>query len=430
MFRPSYKLYALSVLTLVHTLNLLDRGLMGLLLQSIKVDLQLSDSQLGFVTGIAFALFYATVGLPMARCADRGNRATLASIAIGLWGTTVMLCLAVANFSQLVFARIAAAIGEAGCMPPTYSLVGDYFPGAAERIRALAVYTSAGALASLLSMLVGGWLNEIHGWRVTFFIAGIPGLILAIVVKLTIVEPRVGSLHTGSMPSAPPIGEVLKLLWRQGSSRHLIVALVLLFTLGSGLAPWYATFMIRSHGMGTAELGLWMGLIFCLGSISGVLLGGYVTGRWFAHDERSQMRLCAVMMAVVLPGFVSFLLLPEKHQALLALIPLVVVSGFFAGPTYALLQRLVPASMRATAFAIVMLLANLIGMGIGPQVVGILSDWLTPSMGSDSLRYAMLGMSLLSLWTAYHFGRAGRTVKEDLADMAASGRQSAAPALS
>jgi MFS family permease len=404
--------YVLVILTLVYTLNFLDRGLIILLLEPIKEDLQLSDTQLGFLTGIAFGLFYATLGIPFARFADRGNRVTLTSIAIGLWGVTVMSCLYVSNFVQLVFARVAAAVGESGCMPPTYSLVGDYFPGAGERTRAMAVYMLAGPLAALISFVVGGWLNEQYGWRMTFFLIGIPGLLLAVLVKLTVRDPRVGVRAAGT--SIPRLVDVLRLLWSQRSSRHLIVAIVLLFTMGYGLGPWYAAFMMRSHGMETAELGWWLGSIFGVSGVAGILLGGYVNGRWFAADERGQMRLSAFVIASMVPCFVLFLLLPQKHQALLALTPLVMVSNFFFGPTFALLQRLVTADMRATTIAVVMLLANLIGMGIGPQIVGIISDALVPTLGSDSLRYAMLIMSTVALWGAWHFWQAGATIAREL----------------
>src|SRR5688572_23768263 len=170
VFDAHYKRYALVMLTAVYMLNLVDRGLMMLLLQPIKDDLQLSDTQLGFLTGIAFGLFYAILGLPIARWADRGNRVTITSLAIGLWSLTVMACVLVGNFVQLVAARIAAAVGEAGCMPPTYSLLGDYFPGAAERTQAMSVYWMAAPLSALFTFIVGGWLNELYGWRITFFL--------------------------------------------------------------------------------------------------------------------------------------------------------------------------------------------------------------------------------------------------------------------
>jgi MFS family permease len=422
MFSPRYKRYVLTALTLVYTLNYLDRGLIILLLQPIKEDLRLSDTQLGFVTGIAFALFYATLGVPIARLADRGNRVTISSIAIGLWGITVMLCLLVSNFIQLVLARVAAAVGESGCTPPTYSLLGDYFPGSAERPRAMAIYWLASPVALLISLMAGGWLNHHYGWRMTFFLMGIPGLLAAVLVKTTVVEPRTLKNQAKSAPlPLPSMTSVLAALWHQPSSRNLSVAYILLLTMALGLAPWYAAFMMRSHLMTTEELGIWMGLIFGSAGIAGILLGGYLGGAWFAHDEPRQMRLTAASVAALVPCYVLFLLVPSKICALLALMPLVAGLGVFVGPTFALMQRLVPDSMRATTLAVVMLLANLIGMGLGPQIVGIMSDRLMPVAHQDSLRYAMLVISLIALWSAYHFWLVGRTVRQDLSTIARPG---------
>jgi MFS family permease len=399
-------------MTAVYTLNLVDRGLINLFLEPIKRDLRLSDTQLGFLTGMAFALFYAVAGLPIARWADRGNRASIASMAIGVWGLTVMVCLFVTSYAQLVFARIAAAVGEAGCKPPTYSLIGDYFPDAAERTRAMSIYWLGNPIATLIGFGVGGWLNEIYGWRTTFFLMGIPGLLLAIIVKLTIADPRGRTRTSQSNPTSTM--SVLARLWRQRSSRHLCLALILLYTMGSGLNPWYAAFMMRSFGMGTAELGLWLGIVFCVGGIAGTLLGGSLSARFFASNERSQLRMSAVAVALFLPCLVAFVTLPRQSQALLALLPLIAAFSFFMGPTYALLQRLVPDDTRATVLAIVLLLVNLIGMGLGPQVVGFLSDELAPSFGADALRIAMLAVSAIALWSSYHFWRAGEAIREDL----------------
>jgi MFS family permease len=315
-----------------------------------------------------------------------------------------------------VIARIAAAVGEAGCMPPTYSLVGDYFPKPAERTRALSVYMLAGPIASLISFVSGGWLNERYGWRATFFLAGIPALLVAVLVKMTISEPRLKADQAQSAPKEelPGMSAVLRTLWNQRSSRHLSLAIILLFTMGYGLGPWYGAFMMRSHSMQTAELGVWLGLIFGVSGMAGILVGGYVAARWFADDERGQMRLSSIMVAALVPCYIAFLLLPGKTQALLALVPLAVVCNFFFGPAFALMQRLVGDEARATALAVVMLLVNLIGMGIGPQVVGVVSDVLIPVAGIDSLRYAMLSVSLISLWAAYHFWQAGQTVKQEL----------------
>jgi MFS family permease len=407
------------MLTLVYLLNFLDRGLIGLLLQPIKLDLNLSDTQLGFLTGIAFALFYATLGVPIARWADRGDRVTITSVAIGLWGLTVMACFFVANFTHLVLARIAAAVGESGCMPPTYSLVGDYFPLPAERTRAMSIYWLAAPFSALVSFIAGGWLNDLYGWRMTFFLMGLPALLVAVLIRTTIVEPRTRTRVPGiSAPAAPPMSAVLGALWHRHSTRHLTIGLILLLTMGFGMAPWYGAFMIRIHGMGTAALGLWLGLVFGLGGIAGILGGGLVTTRWLARDERAQLRMCAVALVAVVPCFVLFLLLPRKEYALAALFPLITFLNFFLAPIFALLQRLATDDMRATTLAVVMLLANLIGMGLGPQAVGMLSDLLAPRLGNESLRYAMLAMSCLTLFAAYHFWRAGRTVRDDLLTVA------------
>jgi predicted MFS family arabinose efflux permease len=293
-------------------------------------------------------------------------------------------------------------------------LLGDYYPEPAQRTRAMGVYMLAGPIASLFSFIWGGWAAEHYGWRATFFLVGIPGLLMSVLIKLTIAEPRVKGGVALSNVKLPSMLFVLGVLWRQRTSRHLGISIVLLYIMGNGLGPWYAAFLMRSHAMTTGELGVWLGLIFGLGGMAGVLLGSYVMQRWFADDERGQVRLSALTIAALVPFFVLFLLLPGKLAALLALIPVITVSAFFIGPTFALMQRLVSSEMRATTFAVVMLLANLIGMGLGPQMVGLLSDWLAPVWGEDSLRYAMLAMSLVSAWSAWHFWHASQTVKSDL----------------
>jgi len=409
----SHNRFALGTLAAVYLCNLLDRGLMDILAQPIKDDLKLTDTQLGFVTGLAFAFFYAALGLPIARWADRGNRVTISAIAIGLWGITVMASVFVVNYAQLLAARIFAAVGEAGCKPPTYSLVGDYYPEPAARTRAMAIYWLGGPLSALLSYIVGGWLNQMYGWRMTFFLAGIPGLVMAVIVKLTLKDPRSRRNATASRRT-PSLGRVLKVLWTRRACRNLTLALILIFTVVMGSGTWNAAFMIRNHGMGTAELGVWLGLINGIGGAISVLLGGYVASRWFGENECAQMRISAFAIALTVPFTVSFLFVTDKYLALMMQIPVMLVLNLCIAPMFAIMQRLVSDNMRATTMAIIMLLYNLIGMGLGPQLVGLISDALKPALGVDSLRYALLLMSLLALWSAYHFWRVGSTVKDDL----------------
>jgi len=414
----AYRGYVLAVLTGVTSLNFLDRIFLGLLLQPIKVDLRLSDTQMGFLTGIAFALFYATLGIPISRWADRGNRATIATLAIGLWGLTVMACLFVTNFVQLLLARIAAAVGESGCVPPTYSLVGDYFPKPGERVRALALWNAANPLAVLMGFIGGGWLNQRYGWRMSFFIIGILGVLMAILVKLTIAEtPRRLAVTQQSIEPDPGITQTVRDLWRQRSMRYLALGFVLFSTMGLGLTPWYAAFLNRSHRMSTAEVGEWFGLIVGINGIVGMVAGGYIAGRWLDRNEPRQLRLTALMTALLVPSFALFLLLPQQREAMLALVPMVLIFNCFSGPLFALMQRLVPNNRRATALAVVLLLGNLIGQGIGPQVVGVISDALAPSLGADSLRYAMLSMTVTAVGASFFFWRASRTVERDLEDV-------------
>ena len=411
--------YNLAALTAVCTLGYLDRDLIVLLLEPIKASLSLSDTQLGAITGLGFGLFYAVLGLPMARYADRGNRITIAAASIGLWGVTAMVCPWVTSFGQLLLLRIAAAVGESGCLPPTYSLVGDYFPDSAARVRGMTVFWLSGPFAALISFIAGGQINEAYGWRLTFFIAGTPALLLALLLKLTLTEPRlaVAPFVVSSVQPKIGIATALSGLWRQRSSRHLSLAIILIFAMGQGLSPWYAAFLMRSHAMNTAELGLWFGMIFGGSGLLGTLLGGYVSNRWFNGNERSQMRLGAVLVATLFPFFILFLLTSEKHIAIVALIPIAIAFSFFLGPTFALLQRLVPEGVRATSFAVLMLLANLLGMAAGPQIIGLLSDVLLPTFQEESLRYAMLSFSLLALWASYHFWQVGRTVMVDLSEV-------------
>lgn len=413
-FTPGYRRYALGIFTAVYMLNVVDRSLVSLLVEPIRRDLQLSDTQLGFITGIAFALFYATLGLPMARWADRGNRATITALAMGIWAFAVTMTLLVTNFAQLVIARVCAAVGEAGCTPPTYSLVGDYYPEPAERSRAMAIYISGSTLSALVSLVLGGWLAEHYGWRMTLFIMGVPGALLAILIKLTIVEPRIADGARERTTRSEPIGLVARRLWRNRTCRQLCFALIVINMISYGLSPWYAAFLMRSHGFGTAELGLWLGFIIAIAGTAAVLLGGYVSGTLLAGKERRQLELCGVTILLVIPFLLAFLLTSSRAAALAALIPLIMSANFFFGPVFALIQRLVSDDIRATAMAMILLAANLVGMGLGPQLIGVLSDLLRPAFAEESLRYAMLVLSLIAIWGATHFWLASHSVRDDL----------------
>jgi len=393
----------------------MDRFLIGMLMQPIKEELLLSDTQLGFLTGIAFAFFYATLGIPIARWADRGNRLTIISIAMALWGGMVMLCSVVTNFLQLALVRIGAAVGEAGCLPPAYSLIGDYF-SVPERTRAFAIYMSGVSISIVISSSLAGWINELYGWRVAFLLIGAPGLLMAILVKVTLSEPR-QYVDKQLESQEPPqrLSEVLIALWRQRTFRRLIIALTLVNFVGMGLGQWLPAFYIRNYGIATGELGLWIGLVGGMSGVMGTLCGGYLLDRYLADSIQKQMWCIAIGVGFLVPIYWLLLFTSDRSLALLLMCPLNILFSFFYGPVMGLIQRLVEDKTRAMAIATVGLILNLVAMGLGPQVVGIISDWLTPIMGTaDSLRFAMAIAAVVSFGSVYYFWVVGRTIDHDL----------------
>ena len=418
MYSQHYKRNALIVLTTVYTLSFMDRIMMGMLMQPIKEELQFSDTQLGFLTGIAFALFYATLGIPIARWADRGNRVTIIAISMALWGGMVTLCGLVTNFLQMVLVRIGAAVGEAGCMPPAYSLIGDYFP-VAERVRALSIYMAGISISIVVSFLLAGWINEHYGWRLAFLILGLPGLMMAVLVKCVLREPRknltagIGE-HAASPSAEPPILEVIAMLWQQHTYRYLVIAITLANFVGIGVGQWFATFFIRHYAMATGELGIWLGLVGGLGGVLGAYMGGHIADRYLKDNPSAQLRYTAVAVGLILPCLMVMLLLPHKYLALFMLAPInFLILGFY-GPVLAMMQQLVEDKKRAMSIAVTMLILNLIGMGLGPQVVGILSDAMSGMLGVASLQVAMLISSFVVIGASYYFWQASNTIEKDL----------------
>jgi len=261
-YSVTYKRYVLIILMLVYASNFLDRQILGILLQPIKTDLGLSDTQLGLLSGIGFALFYVTMGIPLARWADKHNRVSLLSVCIALWSAMTALSGAATNFLQLGLARIGVGIGEAGCTPAAHSIIADYFKSE-ERVRAMAFYSAGASIGVFLGYLLGGWVNQFYGWRVTFFVVGAPGLLLALIVRFTLREPPRGHSENSKTAAStiPTVTEALSYLWGQNSFRHLALGTGLLTLSSYGGATWFPAFLMRSYGMSTGELGTWLALI-------------------------------------------------------------------------------------------------------------------------------------------------------------------------
>ena len=421
--RSQYKSVLLTLLMVILAFNQMDGTALGIVLQDIKTDLVLSDTQLGLMTGIAFALFYSIMGIPIARWADRGNRVVIITLTTALWSVAVMLCGAARSFAQLLATRVIVACGEAGCVPTAHSLIADYFTRA-ERPRAVARYMLGIPLALTVGYFAAGWLNTFFGWRRTFVMLGAPGLVLALLAWAALREPRItnptaatfrdeeaGALENSNQPS---VKEVCATLWANRSFRHLLFCHAVWYFFGFGLLQWVPAFLIRSHGLSTAEIGTWLAGVYGLGGCLGVYVGGELAARYAAGNERLQLNACAVAFALFAIFNALAYLASNQYWAFLGLGLAAIGGNMVQGPILATIQTLVPPRMRAMSVALTYLLSNLIGMGLGPFATGALSDALQPVFGQESLRYALLILCPGYFWAAWHLWEAGRTVVQDL----------------
>jgi predicted MFS family arabinose efflux permease len=399
----SYRRYALGLLLVVYVFNFIDRQILGILLQPIKRDLLLSDTQLGFLSGIAFALFYTTMGIPLARLADRGSRRNLIAFSLALWSAMTAATGLARTFVQLALARVAVGIGEAGCSPPAHSLLADYYPPE-RRATAMSIYALGVPIGILFGYLLGGWIEEVFGWRVAFFVVGIPGVALAVVVRASLRDPP----REEAAAEAPPLREVARLLWRRRTFRHISFGASLQAFVIYGASIWNPAFLERTHHMSSGEIGTWLAAIAGIGGGAGTFLGGWAADRLRTRDPRWPAWLPGVAAVVTIPFASGFYLWPARIPALLLGFAPFFLLSMHMGPTFAMTQGLVPDRMRAVAAAVLLLVINAVGLGLGPQLIGLASDWLEPSFGDDSLRVALSCLPVICAWSAMHYAAAGR----------------------
>lgn len=407
----------LGVLVLVYISSFLDRQILAILLPDIKAEFNVSDTLLGLLTGLAFAVFYTTLGVPLARVADRWSRVNLLAICIGCWSLMTMLCGAAGNFAQLALARVGVGVGEAGCNPSAHSLIADYFP-LERRATALSVYATAVPLGSLLGLAVGGWLSETYGWRSAFLFAGSAGFLLILLVKLLIREPPRG--YADGVDSekehddAPRLKQAMKILARTPTFRMLCLAAAADAFVGYGLLLWLPTFLIRTFEFSAGEVGLRLGLLVGTTGLVGAIAFGVLADRMGKKNRRFYCWMPMIAACVALVSNAA-LYLNQSEAAIwaLLLVPLLVLPAS-GGPVYAAVQSVVPPAIRATAAAILLLVLNLVGLGFGPTFIGAFSDFLAPDFGTDSLRLAMLTISGVYGLSALAAFLASRTFLADL----------------
>ena len=411
------KRYTLSVLVVVYTFNFIDRQILSILIEPIKADLGASDFGMGLLSGTAFAIFYATLGMPLALLADRWNRRNLIGISLAIWSGMTALSGLAGNFWHLAAARIGVGIGEAGCSPAAHSMIADLY-SSEQRATALGIYALGIPFGIMFGLFAGGAIADTFGWRLAFFVVGIPGLLLSALVFLTVREPARGQAdgHVASADeAAPSIIEVFRYLLTRPAFIHLAIGGGLTAFVGYGLITWAPTFFVRSHGMSLTEAGFWLGLVLGIPGGIGIVAGGWLSDRIGANDARWRLWVVAVALAIVVPiGAAAFLVEAWRLSLVLLSLP-VALGNFYQGTTFAQTQGLAPVRMRAVAAAILLFILNFIGFVFGPPAVGQLSDVLSGSFGEDSLRYSLLIWGFVNLWAAFHYWRAGSHLPNDLA---------------
>ena len=400
----------LWILLTVYIFNFIDRQIVNILAEPIARDLELTDTQIGLMTGLAFALFYTVLGIPIARFADRPttSRPKLIAVALALWSGMTALCGVAQNFWQLLLARIGVGVGEAGCTPPPHTLNTDKVPPE-KRASALAFYSLGIPVGTLLGMVIGGTLADLVGWREAFVVVGLPGVALALVVWFVLRDPRradaAAQLRASSQPAALPLGQAVGEVMRSRAFVLLLLAGSAASFLAYGKTTWTTIFFQRTHAMSPGEVGLWFGLLGGLGGMLGTWLGGYLADRFGARNRRHVLTAPAVGMTLSVPLAIAAYHAPSWPLALGLLLLPQVFNSLYYGPTYSAAQGLVPLRARAIAAATLLFFQNLIGLGLGPLFFGMLSDWLQPAYGADSVRYVLYGAAVLGLVPAFFFWR-------------------------
>ncbi len=415
---PSVSRYALAMLTVAYAFNFIDRQILVIIQESIKLEMGLSDTELGLLTGFAFALVYIVAGIPIAYWADRGNRRNIITIAVTVWsGMTAVSGLAM-NYSQLLLARVGVGIGEAGGSPPAHAMISDYYPPA-QRATAMGIYSTGVHIGVFVGFLGGGLINEWMGWRAAFMVVGIPGILFAIIFRLTVAEPARGRWESEEDARfRPTLRETLQLLVRYRSFWYLAAGTGLTAFAGYGNGNFAPSFVQRVHGLSPSEAGVAMALLGGGSGLAGTLLGGRLADRLSRRDVRWYAWLPAIAGAIALPLSFPYLLIDDTRIMLVLLFIVNMMINTYLGPTLAVSHALVPPAMRALASAILFFVLNLIGLGMGPLTAGMLSDYFTPIYGDDGLRYAMIIVGMISSLGIVMFLMAARNIPRDLADRA------------
>jgi len=427
----SYRAYVLGALLVVYTFNFIDRVVIGIIGEPIKIEFGLTDLQLGLLGGTAFALLYTFLGIPIAYIAERMNRVTILSVCVAIWSAMTAACGFAINYATLFAARVGVSIGEAGCTPPANSIISDYFPSD-RRATALSIYALGIPIGSMIAAVGGGWIATEVGWREAFIWLGVPGVVLALIVKLTVKEPPRSATQT----HAPSFTSTFAALAKKPTFWHVAFGSALASFVGYGVGQFLTNFMIRTHGFTLFNAAVVIGVVLGLCAAIGTFSSGFLADRISRRHPNALSWLPALGFAIATPLYLLAFVLPNIWLAMPALMIAAITHYFYLGPMYAVTQGVAAPRMRATAVAVLLFVVNLVGYGMGPPVIGALSDFLANTQlqplglstevcrGADvdarcaggletGLRWAMMIGVCIYLWAGLHFLISARTLRRD-----------------
>lgn len=414
LFSERYKWYVLLMLTLVGALNFFDRQLIVILQEPIKEELQLSDTQLGLMTGLAFAIFYCLVGIPIARYADRNNRRNVVGISLAIWSFMTAITGMIGNFTQMLLVRIGVGVGEAGGTPSSQAMISDFFPKE-KRATAFAIYATSTYIGLFLGFSMGGVLEATFGWRTAFMVLGIPGILFAIVFLLAVKEPPKGYADgVVKVKKQQDFKSAMKILLSKKTYTYILVASALHSFVGYGFANWIPSFFIRVHGMEVIEVGFWLALTVGIGGGIGAFSGGFIVDKLIKRDQRWYMWIGIVSIILTIPFSMYVLFTGNKTGAAIGYFIPNVLFSLNMGALLTVTQGIVEVKMRALSSAVYHFVLNLIGLGLGPLMVGMLSDYLEPTYGNLSLRYTLFMVTIVYLFCMYFYWKAGEHLATDM----------------
>ncbi len=408
-------LYFLALLTIVYSLNFLDRTVMNILIDPIKAQYHLSDTVMGLIAGFGFTLLYSILAAPVARWADRGNRRSIIALGMLVWSAMTALAGLARNAVQFTLSRVGVSIGEAAGTAPSASLISDLYPGE-RRATAMSIFQLGPVIGGFLGMLIGGWVNQYYGWHDAFLVAGIPGIFVALVLRFTVREPARGSSEQHRVDTRQQgVVETIRYMSRQKSYVLILLGFCLTTYTQFGFGTWAAVFLGRIQHLNTAQIGIYAGTLRGLTSLAGTLGGGYCADWAGRNDVRWKVYVPAIASILAGPGVLLFCFARSLSMCLTGFAVVSMLAPVHVGPLVGVSHSTVKVGMRAFSTSLIYLIAELIGLGVGPFLIGLFDDHYAPRLGVQIIRYSMSTAGLTTMLGGLIFIFAARYVRADSA---------------